>query len=99
MPRSKKIVPASTIVDNVRSAYRLHGRDKEYEALKRWPEIVGSRIAEHTEPLYIVDHHLYVSAKGSVWCQELSFCKNEIIEKLNEIIGHRLIKDIKFKVK
>lgn len=48
-----------------------------------WKEVVGKRFDKYTKPYKISNSKLYVSAKSPVIAQELSICKNKIMQKLN----------------
>lgn len=99
MAAKKDITHVGKIVGGIRDEFDLDEKGRQYEAFRLWPDIVGERVAAHTKPLYIVDGNLHVHCQGSVWSQELTFRKSEIIEKINEALGKRAIKDIRYKVK
>jgi predicted nucleic acid-binding Zn ribbon protein len=69
---------------------------EQYEAVTRWEEIVGPRIAKETEPVKIEQGVLIVKVRTSVWRNELSMRKQEIKERINKAIGHEVLSDIKF---
>ena len=74
----------------------LKGKLKQYEAVTRWAELVGNRIAEEAEPQKIEKGVLIVRVRTGVWRNELTMRKAEILAKLNQAIGDGAIKDIKF---
>ena len=62
-----------------------------------WGEAVGDLINANTT-LQIVDKDkLIVIVSNDAWRQELSFRKEEILKKINELIGEEAIKDIIFR--
>ena len=62
-----------------------------------WGEAVGDLINANTT-LQIVDKDkLIVIVSNDVWRQELSYRKEEILKKINELIGEEAIKDIIFR--
>ena len=69
---------------------------KQNTALLIWDEVVGENIAENTSPEKVEHGTLLVTVKNSSWRQELVFKKKEIIDKLNNKIGKKTIKDIRF---
>ena len=99
MAKKGELVKSENIIHAIREEYALDEKAVQYQALSRWPAIVGERVAEYTKPLYIVDGNLHVKCQSSVWSQELSFRKNEIIAKINEIMGISAVKDIRYKVR
>lgn len=72
---------------------------KNCDLLSLWSEIVGEKIAGHTEAIKIRGKILYVSVDGSAWAQELSYLKEEIMRKINAKAGETAIEEIRFKVK
>jgi predicted nucleic acid-binding Zn ribbon protein len=69
---------------------------KQNTALLLWDEVVGKNIAENTNPEKVEHGTLLVTVENSSWRQELVFKKKEIIDKLNNKIGKKTIKDIRF---
>ena len=69
------------------------------QALSIWEKVVDERVGKHTEAVKIRNSVLYVSTSSTTWAQELSFLKNEFIEKFNAEAGAEVIKDIRFKAK
>ncbi len=70
---------------------------KEHEALARWPEVVGAKVADICEPERVKDGILFVKVKSSSWRNELFLLKAEILERLNRTIGAQIIQDIRFR--
>ena len=65
-------------------------------ALVYWDTVVGKEISEHTEPFKISNGTVFVKVNDTTWRNELQYFKNEIIEKLNNKIGKKVVNDIKF---
>jgi predicted nucleic acid-binding Zn ribbon protein len=62
-----------------------------------WEDAVGSRIALHAAPSGFRDGTLTVTVDSAPWMQQLSFLKRELIAKVNDELGHELVKDLYFK--
>jgi len=77
----------------------LEKRIKERQCLLLWDEVVGEKLASVSQAEDIKDGVIFVSAKDSIWGQELFNFKGLIIRKLNAKIGEEIVKDIKVKVK
>jgi hypothetical protein len=73
----------------------LKKRMSQVEALTRWPEIVGEELAKNTRPIKLSPELLTVGVTSSVWAQELTLRKFEIIEKVKPYLGEI---DIRFVV-
>lgn len=73
---------------------------KEHTAPLVWAELVGPQVAGATEVEKVAGGILFVSTRSSMWAQELTFYKPDILRRLNEKIGARMgepiITDIRF---
>jgi len=62
-----------------------------------WKEAVGEIINENTILENIEKDRLIIVVSDDSWRQELSLRKEEIISKINELIGEEAIKEIIFR--
>ncbi len=62
-----------------------------------WGEAVGDLINANTTLQTVDKDKLIVIVSNDAWRQELSFRKEEILKKINELIGEEAIKDIIFR--
>ena len=77
--------------------YQLQGKLTETQLNDSWEEIMGKPIAKYTRSLQLNNGRLVVKLSSSVLRQELSYGKNQLIERLNEHFGEAVIKDIVLK--
>jgi hypothetical protein len=63
-----------------------------------WEEVVGPQIAGKTRPEALRNGVLVVSVTSSVWMQELSFMKQKILDRINQTLASRTIREIRFKL-
>ena len=68
----------------------------EQDAFVVWDEAVGERIANVATPTRMLRGTLIVSVKSGAWRNELSMRKQEVIRRINELLGGEIVKDIKF---
>ena len=68
----------------------------EQDAFLVWDQAVGERIAKVATPTRMLRGTLIVSVKSGAWRNELSMRKQEIIRRINELVGDEILKDIKF---
>jgi predicted nucleic acid-binding Zn ribbon protein len=68
----------------------------EQDAFVVWDQAVGERIAKIAIPTRMLRGTLIVSVKSGAWRNELSMRKQEIICRINELVGDEILKDIKF---
>ncbi len=62
--------------------------------LKHWEAAVGPSIAVHAHPEQIRSDKLYVRVDSSAWLQELTLLKPSLLEKLNAVLGEKVIQDM-----
>jgi hypothetical protein len=68
-----------------------------YQSLKMeqvWEEIMGSTIAKYTDKIQVVGSTLFIHTQVAPLKQELQFQKEKIIERVNELMGEKLIKEV-----
>ena len=61
-----------------------------------WPEVAGPSVARFTREVSIYNQVLYVKLSSPVLRTELSMRRQPFIDKLNHIVGARIITDVRF---
>ena len=61
-----------------------------------WPEVAGPSVARFTREVSIYNQVLYVKLSSPVLRTELSMRRQTFIDKLNYIVGARIITDVRF---
>ena len=79
-------------------AYRSREDGELTQIWKLWSSAVGPAISENTRPAAFKGTLLIVHAASSAWVHQLQFLKKDIIEKVNQSLGKKLVKDIKFRI-
>lgn len=74
----------------------LTKRILEHQALGKWDEVVGPQITAATVPEKVWDGVMFVCCKSSMWSNELTLHKADIIKRLNRAVGKKVITDIRF---
>lgn len=69
---------------------------KDRSLIDAWNRAVGPQISAKAQPDRIRDDVLYVRVATSVWMHELQFMKQDIISKLNDILGGNPVGQIRF---
>lgn len=69
---------------------------REQEVLAKWPEIVGSAVADHARPKSLSGGVLFLTVENGAWRSQLFALKKEIIRKINDFAGKRIVKNIFF---
>lgn len=86
-----------SVVEQVIKELQLGRTLLQYKVLEEWGTLVGDRIAQVTTAERVVDGKLIVKVKSSVWRNELTFMKGEIITLINGRFNEEIITDIIFK--
>lgn len=75
---------------------QLDGQVDTYELKVRWVDLVSERIAARTEPRSLRDGLLTVAVANSAWLTELSFLRQQLIERINSGVGAARVRGIRF---
>ncbi len=59
-----------------------------------WAEVMGKTIAKYTDKIEIVHSTLFIHTSVGSLKQELVYQKNKIIERINEVMGEAVIKEV-----
>ncbi|HEY7950759.1 MAG TPA: DUF721 domain-containing protein [Solirubrobacterales bacterium] len=63
-----------------------------------WAETVGEQIAAVTSPVSERAGEAVVSCSDSVWAQELDLMQGQLLERLEERLGERAPRSLRFRV-
>jgi predicted nucleic acid-binding Zn ribbon protein len=87
---------ATKALHSVLTRYGAAREIREHRILIYWSKIVGPRVAAHTTPDALSKGTLWVRVDSSSWMHQLSFLKEEILAKANELCGETLVNEIRF---
>ena len=59
-----------------------------------WEQIMGKTVAKYTDKLQIIGTTLFVTSNVAPLKNELLYQKEKIIERVNEALGEKVIKDV-----
>jgi len=97
--KSKKFVPISEVIEGRFMGRLMSGLISEYKIIQSWDEIVGKTLSNKTQPGRIIRGILYINVASSVISNQLFFLKDEMINKINDHLGEKKVKDLKFRVR
>jgi hypothetical protein len=63
-----------------------------------WPVAVGKKIAARTRAITLAGGRLRVDVEDAVWQRQLGVLKNQILARLEEILGTSVVRDVEFRV-
>lgn len=87
---------ASTALGNVLSRHGIAKEVREHRILIQWEKVVGSKVASRTTPDALDKGTLWVRVDSSTWMHQLSFLKEDIITKANNLCGQEVVTDLRF---
>jgi predicted nucleic acid-binding Zn ribbon protein len=84
----------SEIISLILKQNGLDDKLAEVRAIRSWEELLGKTVARYTRNLYIKDKTLYISLNSSIVRNELLMIRDELIKRLNEKAGKKVIEKI-----
>jgi predicted nucleic acid-binding Zn ribbon protein len=73
---------------------RIDRKLKEVELVSQWESVMGKIVANRTKQIYVKNHILYLQVTSSVLKTELLMMRQDIIDRLNENAGERIVEQI-----
>lgn len=86
------------ILSRVLKRLQLDRKIDEGRALKLWPSAAGKELAAATRAASVSRGRMTVECQSPAWANECRMLKLSLIQKLNDLLGREVIKDIIFKV-
>ncbi len=59
-----------------------------------WAQLMGKTIAKYTDKIQIINQTLFIKTHVGPLKQELVYQKEKIIERVNEALGEKVIKEV-----
>lgn len=94
--RFKSPSKITDILPNSLKAFKIEKKLLSYDAVVRWPEIVGEKISQHTAAKSIYQDTLIVEVDHPTWLIELQMMETNILKKIKAEIPKSPIKKIRF---
>ena len=76
---------------------RLKGSIQALQIEEVWEQIMGKTIARYTDKIQIHGSTLYINTSIAPLRQELLYQKEKIIQRVNEALGERVIREVVIK--
>jgi predicted nucleic acid-binding Zn ribbon protein len=76
---------------------RLKGNIQALQIEEVWEELMGKTIAKYTDSIQIVNQTLFISTTVAPLKNELMFQKEKIIQRVNEALGEKVVRDVVIK--
>lgn len=73
---------------------RLKSGIQSFQVKDVWEQIMGKTIANYTDKIEIINQTLFITTSIAPLKNELIYQKNKIIERVNEALGEKVIKEV-----
>ena len=83
-----------SVIREFLSEANLDKKLKEVHIVSEWEALMGKMVAARTKYIYIRNRTLFVQVTSPVLKNELLMMRNDIIERLNEIAGEKLVEEL-----
>jgi len=83
-------------VEQMLNVYKLRRKFDETSLIAAWPEMMGTAIAKRTTQMYIRERRLFIRIDSSVVKNELVMIRSQILDKMNERAGSKVLDEIVF---
>jgi predicted nucleic acid-binding Zn ribbon protein len=65
------------------------------EVQRAWPEAAGAAFAEHSSPVSERSGIVTIACTSAVWAQELDLLSEQVVERLNDALGRRVVRGLR----
>jgi predicted nucleic acid-binding Zn ribbon protein len=62
---------------------------------RKWPSVVGERLARESAPVALVDDVLMVAASSSAWAAQIRFLSGEVRDRVNRELGEGRVREVR----
>ena len=95
--RKSQIQSISEIISAMMKNNGYEEKLAEVRIIRSWEEVLGKTVSRYTKNLYIKDRTLFVSLSSSIVRNEIMLMRDELIKRLNENAGKKVIDKIVLK--
>jgi hypothetical protein len=74
------------------------GVSDEELAQSAWPVAVGKKIALRTHAFRLVRNRLVVEVEDAVWQRQLWTLREQILQRMEQVLGRKIVEEIEFRV-
>lgn len=92
-PRAERV---GTLLETVLADLGVDGKLQECRALLAWEEVAGDRLSSQAEAIGVDRGRLQLVVSSAVWRTHLSFSKQQLLDRINQRLGERVLKDLVF---
>jgi len=83
--KNKEPLLVGELIDELVQDRQWQGGLAEGEIFIKWPEIVGTEIALHSEPIEIKNGKLFIKCSSTAWATQLNLVKSELLISVKKV--------------
>ncbi len=83
-----------TAIQQFLNQSRIKGDIQAMQIEDVWEQIMGKTIARYTEKIQIFGDRLFITTNVAPLKQELIYQKDKIVQRVNEALGQRVIREV-----
>jgi len=95
--RKSQTQKLSDVISECLRELQIERKLKEVSIVSQWEELMGRTVAVRTDRIYIRNRILYIHVTSAVLKNELLMMRQQIINKLNENAGEKLVESMVIK--
>jgi hypothetical protein len=93
--RRRELQPALDALLGALGKAGLTDQSRRLQIMAAWSTAVGARIAARTEPHVFSRGVLTIKVQTTAWQNELTFLKRDLVNRLNQVLGAHVVKELK----
>ncbi|HEX2394071.1 MAG TPA: DUF721 domain-containing protein [Bacteroidales bacterium] len=95
--RKSQTQKISDVISDFLKELNIDRKLKEVNLVAQWEELMGKTVAVRTDRIYIRNRILFIHVTSAILKNELIMIRQQIIDRLNENAGEKLIESIVIK--
>lgn len=95
---TREVRPAAVgdLLGSVLDELGVSEKVNECRALLAWEHVAGSQLSERAKAVRVRHGRLELEVPSAVWRTHLSFSKQQLLTRLNDQLGCRIVRDLVF---
>ena len=90
-------VTLAAALQKAMNAPRIRRHLKAAELSQEWEVVVGLTVAKHVQPISLEKGILTLKADSSVWRQQISFMKPQLLDRISDEFSQYKVRDLRVK--
>lgn len=95
--RKSQTQKISDVISDCLRELNIDRKLKEVSLVSQWEELMGKTVAVRTDRIYIRNRVLFIHVTSAILKNELIMMRNQIVERLNENAGEKILESIVIK--